>query len=157
MYSKGMLAVCRRYIKDNNNAEELMLNGFFKFFTTIERFNYSDEKSIGSWLKTIILNECFMFLRRNKDEQLLSEDFAVEVSMDEGILDKMEAAEILRLIAAMPDGYRVVFSMYIIEGYSHKEISTILGITEGASKSQLSRAKIFLQKKLAANEMMYER
>ena len=157
IYSKGMLLLCRRYVKDAHDAEEVLLTGFSKFFATIERFEYAGDKSVGGWLKKIMVNECFMHLRRSKGIVVVSEELAAEATIDDAVLEKMSANAILRLIDALPDGYRVVFNLYVIEGYNHREIAELLGITEGGSKSQLSRAKIFLQNMLQQKDIVYER
>jgi RNA polymerase sigma-70 factor (ECF subfamily) len=157
VYSKGMLMVCSRYVKDCHVAEELLLNGFYKFFKTIDRFQYVDNNSIGAWLKKIMVNECLMHLRERKKVKFVPEEYGGEVGISEAVLEKLNANEILALINELPDGYRTVFNLYVIEGFSHKEIATMLGVSEGTSKSQLSKAKVFLQKILTSKEMVYER
>ena len=152
-YSRGMMAVCCRYIRDRHHAEEILLSGFLKFFNSIDRFVYQDEDSIGKWLKTIMLNECFMFLRKTGSVKFVAEDFYMDVVSDVTVIDKMNSDEIKKAVDAMPEGYRFVFNLFVMEGYSHKEIGELLQISEGASKSQLSRAKIFLQKQLSKAEL----
>ncbi|MFI5188626.1 MAG: RNA polymerase sigma factor [Chitinophagales bacterium] len=117
-------------------------------------FEYTDSRSIGAWLKRIMLNECFMFLRKNKDVTFVGEEVATEIVMDEEILAGMNANAVLQLINTLPDGYRVVFNLYFIEGYNHREIAELLKISEGTSKSQLSRAKVFLQKLLHEKQIV---
>jgi RNA polymerase sigma factor (sigma-70 family) len=153
-YSKGMLLLCRRYVKDNQDAEEILLTGFFKFFSTIERFEYTGGNSIGGWLKRIMVNECFMFLRKNKNIIFVEDEFAENVTLDAGIFEKMNANAILQLINTLPDGYRIVFNLYVVEGYNHKEIAEMLQISEGGSKSQLSRARSFLQKLIEKEQIV---
>jgi RNA polymerase sigma factor (sigma-70 family) len=156
-YSKGMLLLCRRYVKDAHIAEDVLLSGFYKFFSSIGRFKYEDEKSVGKWLKKIMINECLLFLRAKKNIAFVAEEAAEEVILNEDVFEKMNASVILQLIKSLPDGYRLVFNMYVIEGYNHREIAEILEITEGASKSQLSKAKVFLQKLLQKQGSFYER
>jgi len=156
-YSKGMLLLCRRYVKDVHNAEDVLLSGFYKFFASIDRFEYTDNKSAGKWLKKIMINECLLFLRAKKDIVFITEEHGDEVILNEDVFEKMNADVILRLIKSLPDGYRIVFNMYVIEGYNHREIAEILQITEGTSKSQLSKAKAFLQKQLQKQGTFYER
>lgn len=153
-YAKGMLLLCRRYVRDKEDAEEVLLNGFQKFFATIERFEYSGDNSIGGWLKKIMVNECFMFLRKNRNITFVEEEFAENITLDEEVFEKMNAGIILQLINALPDGYRMVFNLYVIEGYNHREIATLLNISEGGSKSQLNRAKAFLQKRLVNKQIV---
>ena len=156
-YSKGMLYLCRRYVKDNHNAEEILLNGFYKFYAAIDRFEYKGDKSVGGWLKKIMINECLLFLREKKKIAFVQEEHAIETAIDEQALEKMNTEVLLRLINSLPDGYRVVFNMYVIEGYNHREIGEILQIAEGTSKSQLSKAKVMLQQLIQKEEIAYER
>ena len=150
-WSDGMLMVCLRYVKSLPDAEEIMLNGFYSFFKSIDRFIYSGDNSIGGWLKKIMVNECLMFLRKKGSLKITEEKYAVESGTDDGVIDKMSADEIFRMIIEIPVGYSTVFNLFVVEGYGHKEISGLLGITEGTSKSQLSKARAMLQKKLVKN------
>ncbi len=145
-WSEGMLLLCMRYVKSLPDAEELMLNGFFSFYKTIDRFVYSGDSSITAWLKRIMVNECLMFLRKKGSLQIVEEQSATEAGADETTTAKMSADEIFRQILALPTGYSTVFNLFVVEGYSHKEIAGMLGITEGTSKSQLSKARALLQK-----------
>ena len=147
-WSDGMLMVCLRYVKHLPDAEEIMLNGFFNFFKSIERFVYNGDNSIGGWLKKIMVNECLMFLRKKGELIIVDEKNAADTVTAYDTMDKMSAAEIFRLVMEMPAGYRTVFNLYVIEGYSHKEIGQVLNITEGTSKSQLNKARAMMQKKL---------
>lgn len=156
-YAKGMLLLCRRYVKDAHSAEELMMNGFYKFFSTIERFRYTGKDSVGAWMKRIMVNECLMFLRESKSIRLMSEEQAAEHVLDETVFTSMSAQEIVQLINQLPDGYRTVFNLFVIEGYSHKEIAALLRVSEGTSKSQLNKAKQTLQKVLEQKRLGYER
>lgn len=108
-------------------------------------------------MKKIMINECLLFLRAKKDIVFITEEHGDEVILNEDVFEKMNADVILRLIKSLPDGYRIVFNMYVIEGYNHREIAEILQITEGTSKSQLSKAKAFLQKQLQKQGTFYER
>lgn len=141
-----MLMLCMRYVKNLPDAEELMLNGFFAFYKSIDRFVYNTDNSITAWLKKIIVNECLMFLRKNGELKIVEEKYAVEAGADENLTAKISADELFREVLALPAGYRAVFNLYVVEGYSHKEIADMLGITEGTSKSQLSKARTMLQK-----------
>ncbi len=145
-YSESMLMVCLRYVKNLPDAEELMLNGFFSFFKSIDRFIYGGQGAIGAWLKKIMVNECLMFLRKAGILKIVEEAYAGEVMIDEGLEGRMNAAEIFKLVMALPDGYRTVFNLFVMEGYNHREIAAMLSITEGTSKSQLNKAKAALQK-----------
>ncbi|WP_255573034.1 RNA polymerase sigma factor [Hanstruepera marina] len=145
-YSPKMLSVCRYYIKDIQHAEEVMLNGFFKAFTNIKQFE--DKGSFEGWLRKIMVREAISFLRQQKKIEFSLEDTNYAVEYQNDIYDKINVAEIQELIDTLPEGYRVVFVMYAIEGYKHQEIAKMLEISEGTSKSQLSKARKLLQKKL---------
>ena len=151
-YSDGMLMVCMRYVKHLPDAEEIMLNGFYNFYKSIDRFIYSHEGSIGGWLKKIMVNECLMFLRKNNGFKIVDQEHAAEVDADNGRMARMNAAEIFKMVMTLPVGYRTVFNLFAIEGYSHKEIAAMMNITEGTSKSQLNKARGLLQQ--AMKQMM---
>ena len=152
-WSDGMLMLCMRYVKSLPDAEELMLNGFYNFFRTLDRFVYNGTGSLVAWLKKIMVNECLMFLRKKDGLKIVNGEYAAEAGADNGQLEKMAAAEIYKLIVALPAGYRTVFNLFVIEGYGHKEIAGMLGITEGTSKSQLSKAKAMMQKAIKEKNM----
>ncbi len=145
-FSDGMLMVCMRYVKSLPDAEEIMLNGFYNFFKSIDRFEYKGQGSIGGWLKKIMVNECLIFLRKKGSLKIMDEGYAQEISVDDGMLARMNTNEIFQLIMTLPSGYRTVFNLFVVEGYSHKEIAGMLGISEGTSKSQLNKARVLLQK-----------
>jgi RNA polymerase sigma factor (sigma-70 family) len=145
-WSEGMLMLCMRYVKNLPDAEELMLNGFFSFYKNIDRFVYNTDNSITAWLKKIIVNECLMFLRKKGELKIIEEKYAADSGAEESFTAKISADELFREVLALPAGYRTVFNLYVVEGYSHKEIAEMLGITEGTSKSQLSKARTMLQK-----------
>jgi RNA polymerase sigma factor (sigma-70 family) len=152
-YSDGMLMVCLRYVKHLPDAEELMLNGFFSFYKSIDKFIYNGQGSIGGWLKKIMVNECLMFLRKKEGLKITDEGHAAEIGADDGMIGRMNANEIFQLVMNLPAGYRTVFNMFVIEGYSHKEIAKLLGISEGTSKSQLNKARGMLQKVVKEKKM----
>lgn len=154
-YAESMLVVCYRYVKNREDAEELMLNGFFNFFKHIRRFKYEDENSLAPWLRKIMVNECLMFLRSKNVFQLFSTNEIIEIAAGEEILSSMSADEIFNLVMELPAGYRTVFNLYVIEGMSHKEIAQMLNVSEGTSKSQLSKARNLLQKMISQNDQDY--
>ena len=155
-YSDGMLMVCMRYVKSLPDAEELMLNGFFSFYKAIDRFIYSGTGSIGGWLKKIMVNECLMFLRRKGTLKIVDEGYALEIHVDGAQIEHLNANEIHRMIMSLPVGYRTIFNLFAIEGYSHKEIAEMLKIKEGTSKSQLNKARAALQEMVKQNGCYYE-
>ena len=143
--------VCLRYVKSLPDAEEAMLNGFFNFYKAIDRFVYNGKGSIGGWLKKIMVNECLMYLRKQGRLNIVNEDHAAKIGEDDGQIARMNANEIFKLVMELPAGYRTVFNLFVVEGYSHKEIAGLLGITEGTSKSQLNKARLQLQKVIKEN------
>lgn len=155
-FSDRLMLVCCRYLKSKEDAEEVLLDGFFKFFKTINSFHYYSEAQLYAWLKKIMINECLMLLRKKNVFTIVTEEAAAEVQLEESALNNLSAKEIFELIVQLPVGYRTIFNLYVIEGMSHKEIAALTGITEGTSKSQLSKARSLLQKKLSQNETVYE-
>ena len=154
--SDPMMALCCRYVKSREDAEELLLDGFYRFFTHLKDFQYRGEAALYAWIKRIMVNECLMFLRSRHAFSMLTEDAAEEIPRgDEDMLSGLSADEIFELIVQLPVGYRTVFNLYIIEGMEHKEIAEALGIAEGTSKSQLSKAKLLLQKMLLQKGIHY--
>lgn len=145
-HAPKMLSVCRYYIKDLQNAESVMLNGFFKAFTHLKSFK--NDGSFEGWLRRIMLRESISFLRNKKDIEFPVEDDKIPQQQTNNIEAEMGVVEIQQLIDELPEGYRMVFVMYAVEGYKHSEISELLNISEGTSKSQLFKARQMLQKKV---------
>lgn len=154
-FADKMLLVCRRYVKSREDAEELLLDGFYKFFKSLHSFTYQSEAALHAWLKRIMINECLMFLRKKNVFTIVTESAAEEIVLAEEALDNLSAAEIFNLVVTLPVGYRTVFNLFVIEGMEHKEIAALTGITEGTSKSQLSKARALLQKLLLQNGIEY--
>ncbi len=146
--SGRLLIVCRRYVKNPEDAEELLLDGFYKFFKNLSAFTYQGDGALHNWLKTIMVNECLMFLRRKNAFTIEAETAAAHLTLEEEALNNLSAAEIFNLLVQLPVGYRTVFNLHVLEGMEHREIASALGIAEGTSKSQLSKAKSMLQKML---------
>ena len=146
LHAPKMLSVCRYYVKDVQKAEEVMLNGFFKAFTHLSTFK--NEGSFEGWLRRIMVREAISFLRQQKHVEFLVDEFEFNQESSNNINSEMEVAEIQQLIDDLPEGYKMVFVMYAIEGYKHQEIADILKISEGTSKSQLFKARQLLQQKI---------
>ncbi len=150
-YSSKMYSLCCRYIKDTMQAEDILVTAFTKVFDKIGQFK--NEGSFEGWIRRIVVNEALTSLRRNRSLYL-------EIDLDKAELephqdhtgDHLEAEDLLNMIQSLPAGYRIVFNLYAIDGYSHKEIAEQLGITEGTSKSQLSRARLYLQRLITNND-----
>ena len=155
LFGEKMLLVCQRYVKNPEDAEELLLDGFYKFFTKISSFTYHGDAALYGWLKRIMINECLMFLRSKNVFTIVTEATAEEIPLQEDALDNLSAEEIFKLIIQLPVGYRTVFNLYAIEGMNHGEIAEALNISEGTSRSQYSKAKVLLQKLLSQNDVEY--
>jgi RNA polymerase sigma-70 factor (ECF subfamily) len=150
-----MMLLCRRYVKSAEDAEEVLLDGFYKFFKNMQALEYRGEAALVGWLKKIMVNECLMLLRKKNVFTIVTEAAADHVVFDADTLDHLSAKEIFEMIIQLPVGYRTVFNLYELEGMNHKEIAALLGIAEGTSKSQLSKAKNLLQKNLLQNGTGY--
>jgi len=152
LYAGKMLAICFRYVKSREDAEDVLQEGFLKIF---QQFNtYRNEGSFEGWMKRIFVGLSIDFFRKNRkfDFNLPVEE-AENVGVND-VLSSFSVNEILEAIASLSDGYRLVFNMYAIEGFSHKEIADKLNISEGTSKSQLARAKMKLVE-LLKNKNIY--
>ena len=143
-----MFAVCLRYMGDRDSAEDILQDGFVTLFSKIDSFTGAG--SFEGWARRIFVNTALMSLRK-KDALKNSEDVdaAWNISSDDpSALQKIGYNELIKMIAALPPGFRTVFNMYVLEGYSHKEIAEALGISETTSRSQLQRARTLLQSKI---------
>ena len=154
MYAPRMLSVCRYYIKDIHHAEEVMLNGFFKVFTNLKSFK--EQGSFEGWIRKIMIRESISFLRQQKNIEFPVDEIFYENDSTNNIKSEINVAEIQQLIDDLPEGYKMVFIMYAIEGYKHHEIATLLNISEGTSKSQLYKARKYLQDRIKElNKLSY--
>lgn len=151
-YSARMFPVCVRYVGDRDKAKDVMQEGFITLFTKIE--SYSGEGSFEGWIRKIFVNTALMQLRKNDVLNNSSDiaDIQGGVSIDIDMIETLDGKEVVRLISNMPVGFRTVFNLYVIEGFSHQEISGKLNISEGASRSQLSRARVWLQERILKME-----
>lgn len=142
-------------MKSDEIAEEVMMNGFLKFFASLNKFEYINDAAVVGWLRKIMVNECLMQLRSTNSFLQIATDDLPDVVADDQIIEKMTAEEIFRLITELPVGYRTVFNLFELENKTHKEIAELLGINEGTSRSQLSKAKQMLQQLLIKNDSDY--
>lgn len=142
LHAPKMLSVCRYYVKDMQHAEEVMLNGFLKVFTNLKTFKH--EGSFEGWIRRIMVREAISFLRQKKTIQFVDEEYQHIEIQDENT-QQYDVAQLQELIDNLPEGYKMVFVMYAIEGYKHAEIATLLNISIGTSKSQLFKARKMLQ------------
>ena len=141
-FSPKMLSVCRQYIKDIHQAEDIMITSFMKVFTNLK--NFKQEGSFEGWIRRIMINECLSFIRVQKKVAFIEDENYLEKSYN-NIESQFSIDDIQFLIDSLPDGYKMVFNLYAIEGFKHHEIASMLGINEGTSKSQLSHARKMLQ------------
>lgn len=147
-YCDSMYAVCLRYVKETAAAEDILIVAFTKIFDRIEQF--SAKGSFGGWIRRIIINECLMYLEKEKNlYQEIGLDSILPAAVQYYPSDGLGLEDLMKLINSLPVGYRTVFNLYVIEGYSHQEISERLNISENTSKSQLSRARCHLQKMIS--------
>lgn len=149
-YDARFFAVCKRYFTDIQQAEDALVKGFLKIFQNLQ--NYSFEGSFEGWMRRIMINECLMELRKNKIFHLNVDDYSSSISSNQEASQQIEEEDVMKLLDYLPEGCRLVFTLYVIEGYKHKEIAESLGITEGTSKSQLNLAKTKLKGMLSKNE-----
>lgn len=144
-FSSKMLSVCRQYIKDIHQAEDVMITGFMKVFTSLK--NFEQKGSFEGWIRRIMVNECISQIRVQKKVSFIEDENYFEESFN-NIESQFSVEDIQSLIDSLPDGYRMIFNLYAIEGYKHQEIASMLGINEGTSKSQLSHARKILKEQI---------
>ncbi len=153
--SPKMMGVCRRYIRDISEAETVLVTGFLKVFNKINQFSGSG--NFEGWVRRIMVNESLLYLRKNKSMYLEVDIEEASTEPDYGQANYLfEEQELLEMINNLPVGYRTVFNLYAIEGYSHKEIAEQMRISENTSKSQLSRARSILKNEVLKREIRPE-
>ncbi|MDX1906650.1 MAG: RNA polymerase sigma factor [Bacteroidia bacterium] len=145
-YYRLMFGVCLRYTDNRDDAQDIMQEGFVRVYKHIGTFK--GQGSFEGWIRRIMIHACIEHYRRKSRHIMVSVDYAGDVSFDAEAWSMLSMGEILSLIRELPPGYRTVFNLYAVEGYSHEEISLMLNISTGTSKSQLSRAKRLLQDRL---------
>ncbi len=147
-FAPKMLAICKRYMKSQYEAEDVLQDGFVKVFGKISEFKM--DGSLEGWVMRIMVNTALDAIRKNKKFQnsIDVDDVQHKVSFENFQFEEMDLEYLQKLIHDMPEGYRVVFNMFAIEGFSHKEIADTLGVSESTSKSQYLRARAFLRTQL---------
>ena len=147
-FSKKMLGVCMRYAKSTEQAEDVLQDGFIKVFSKLNDFKH--DGSLEGWIRRIMVNTSLDQIR--KENKLLGnislDNVDYKLQDNAFVLENLAAKDLMKMVQSMPVGYKVVFNMFSIEGYSHKEISEHLGISENTSKSQYSRARAYLRERL---------
>jgi RNA polymerase sigma-70 factor (ECF subfamily) len=148
-YQRAWYAICLRYNRSAADAQDVMQNALVKIFSQISQFD-PDRGTFKAWSSKVMVNESLMFLRKHvtsfKTEQV--DDLILPGNDQETPLDALSARELTEMIQQLPEGYRAVFNMYVLEGYPHQEIAETLNISIGTSKSQLFKAKRMLRKQL---------
>ena len=147
-FSKKMLGVCMRYAKSTEQAEDVLQDGFIKVFSKL--YDFKHDGSLEGWIRRIMVNTSLDQIR--KENKLLGnislDNVDYKLQNNAFVLENLAAKDLMKMVQSMPVGYKVVFNMFAIEGYSHKEISEHLGISENTSKSQYSRARAYLRERL---------
>ncbi|MBT8233058.1 MAG: RNA polymerase sigma factor [Saprospiraceae bacterium] len=148
-YKSRWFMICLRYVKKREDALDVLQNSLVKIFSKLDTFD-SDRGTFSNWSSRVVVNESIMFQRKfwRAHETIELHDENLLTTQESNPIENLGAEEITRLIQKLPDGYRVVFNMFAIEGFSHKEIAQILGITVGTSKSQLFKAKNMLKRQI---------
>lgn len=150
-YGRTLMLLCQRYADSREDAEEILADAFVTAFGKISSFEYRGEGSLQAWLKRIAVNQCLMRMRKSN---IRFEELGVDVTepTDQSVLEQMGAREIMLLIHNLPPGYRTIFNLYVFEEMTHKEIASMLQISENTSKSQLHKARQLLQKQLSGKK-----
>lgn len=150
-YAGRMLTICLRYINDRDIAEDLLHDGFLKFFDSFDKFTWRGEGSLRAWLERVMINTVLQYLRKN---DVMNHSTALEnvpevyEELEQALVETIPQKVLMQFIRELPPGYRTVFNLYVFEEKSHKEISQLLGINEKSSASQLARAKAALAAKV---------
>ncbi|MEN9997620.1 MAG: hypothetical protein RI922_610 [Bacteroidota bacterium] len=150
-FARKMFSVCLRYAKNEEQAEDVLQDGFVKVFGKLKDFK--SEGSLEGWIRRIMVNTALDQIRKNNKQlgDTNIDDVGYKIENNDFIVENMMAEDLMKMVQAMPDGYKVVFNMFAIEGYSHSEIADTLGISENTSKSQYSRARAYLRERLEKN------
>ncbi len=150
-YAPKMMTLCRRYARHHMEAQDIMQDGFIKMFQNLEKFQF--EGSFEGWLRRIMVNTALKKIsKKSFTHERIGLDETYEGSYSARIFENLSADDILSLVSELPEGYRIVFNMYAIEGYSHKEIGEKLEIGESTSRSQLVKARRMLQEKVLQSQ-----
>lgn len=150
-YSAKMFGVCKRYVKNTEDAEDVLVEALYKALTKIDKFE--EKGSFEGWIRRIVVNEALMHLRKKHNFKMTVEISNVEIQSQSSIENELAAQDILNLLDLLPTGYRTVFNMYVLEGYKHREIAEKLGISINTSKSQLLLARKRLQSLIESSDI----
>ena len=148
-YVRYLAAVCSRYISNDEDLKDVLQESFLRIFSSIGTFNYQGEGSLKAWMSRITLNESLKWLKQNKSLELVEiGDEELDIPEDAPDIEGVPTDVIYQMIRSLPDGYRTVFNLFVIDGKSHREIAQMLGIKESSSASQLHHAKAMLAEKI---------
>lgn len=150
-YSPKMFGICKRYLKNVEDAEDVLVDALFKAMTKIDMFKGAG--SFEGWIRRIVVNEALMRLRKNHNFKMTVEISNIEIKSTVTVEDDLAAQDILKLLEKLPTGYRTVFNLYVVEGFKHREIAEQLGISINTSKSQLILAKKKLRALVTQNQL----
>lgn len=145
-FSPKMYAVCLRYMGNADDAQDILQEGFIKIYKNLERFR--GDGSFEGWVRRIFVNTAIEQIRKKKMDVSLTEKEETIEYKSVSAVDNINEKDLLKIVSGLSPGYRSVFNMYVVEGFSHKEIGELLGISEGTSKSQLARARMILQDRI---------
>ncbi|CAG5069092.1 hypothetical protein DYBT9623_01827 [Dyadobacter sp. CECT 9623] len=154
-YGRILFRLAKRYLADVPKTEDAVSESFYIIFKKLGNCQFEAVPPFELWIKKIVVNECLHILRKEKRMELLTEQDQENYAIDTDTIEHLTAEEIFKLIESLPAGYRTVFNLYEIEGYPHAEIAQMLGISAGTSKSQLSKAKNMLQRKVIELDPAY--
>ena len=147
-FARKMMTVCLRYSKNTEQAEDVLQDGFVKVFFKLK--DYKGEGSLEGWIRRIMVNTALDRIRKDLkfSNNASFDDVGYKLNYDDFTFEKLVAEDLMKMVHAMPNGYKMIFNLFAIEGYSHAEIAETLGVTENTSKSQYSRARAYLRERL---------
>lgn len=155
VHSGSLAYVCSRYIIDRDSVNDVLQNSFIQMFRSIDSFEFRGNGSLKAWITRIVVNESLKHIKQNVDFNIIADDSEIPDIQheDEPDLEEISQQEIMNMIHTLPDGYRMVFNLFVFEEKSHREIAEILGIAENSSASQFHRAKSMLARKIKEHKI----
>jgi RNA polymerase sigma factor (sigma-70 family) len=151
--SPRMFAICLRYAQNEDEAKDILQEGFIKIFNNLEQ--YSHKGSLEGWLKRIFINTCIEFHRKNQKHRILDKiENSPEISIDSHTLSLLKKADLMKLVQSLPKGYKTVFNLFVVDGFGHAEIAKMLNISENTSKTQLFKARQILQEMILKQDLL---
>lgn len=141
-FYNSLYLIAMRYLSDHHDAEDVVIQSFTRVFKNLQNFSFHGQGSLGRWVRTILINEAIRSLKKRRLIHFNEDLKQLNVPNPEANgLQQMQASDITRMVEKLPTGYRTVFNLFVVEGYSHKEIADMLGVSESTSKSQLNKAR----------------